>query len=194
MRTANSLVSNANTWRKEQVFAILDTLSNGQKPDTTSLAQNASRPIALGYSTEDLIFYRNMYKERSLSYHTDAQRAMAFVAKTNTQISRDGGHASQRQVAERKAACEDASWNAHRARTCTKFVEIVDGILESRKPVAPPPIAVTPITVMQEAPKPLTMKIKHHVKKVAQCRGEITLKGFADLKEFTENTALILSK
>jgi len=191
MGTINSLVTQANSWRKDQVFAVLDSLDHGHKPDTTSLEQNASRPMALGFSSEDLLFFRNMYAQKSATYKADADRAMAFVARTNVKISRDGGHATKEQVADRKEATADASWNAHRARVCAQFVEIVNEILSVLHAPAPAPT----VTVMQAAPapiKPIVLKVKHHVKKVAVCRGEITLKSFADLSEYKENTAMIL--
>ena len=81
------------------------------------------------------------------------------------------------------------------AGACARVIQAIHVELAARELAAHPPVTktvepakvetvalVTPEIVMKRRPKGL--------KKVPQCRGEITLQGFEALKEYQENTAM----
>ncbi len=58
--------------------------------------------------------------------------------------------------------------------------------------VEAPAVKPQTVTVAVEAPSPVVRKPKQHVKKPAAGRGEIRMSSFADLKEYQENTMLLM--
>jgi hypothetical protein len=190
--TIAGLIASANAWRKETAIAVIEALEKGQKPDTAALSQHASRPVALGFSDNDLAYWRDRFCSRMPEYDGMFNRAMATVKKLNVRGSRDP--LSQRDRTQRDAEMQDAKWARARMNACLDFNRIVTKVMEQREIAARPAPKVTPETVVivQAAPTPaptpvFKKKAKHVVKTAPKARCEIKLRGFEELREYQQN-------
>jgi len=193
MGTSSITISQANAWRRETTLTIVKALAVGGKPDMTPLALNASVPSEQGFSNADLEYSSAYYVARLPEYEALRHEAMTFVGSINTRAQRDGGRISAEDRARRDAALNDAAWACSRIKAVTTFSNTVDSIIETRAQEAEAHCVERFVAVMQAEPIRIVRVKKAAVKKVAVSRGEITLKGFGDLKEHVENTAMILN-
>jgi hypothetical protein len=203
MDTTKALISKSNQWRKETVIAVINALESGKTPDTSALAQNASRPVALGFSDSDLAYYRDHYISRLPRYLGDRDHAMSIVKRVNVNASRNGGRMSDQDRSKRDKALRDAQYLSASIKAIEEFNRIVVRIVEKREPprgwdkVKTSVPEVETVTIVQAASTPASTSVfkkkAKHITKQAICRGEIKLDSFAALKEYQENTAIMLS-
>jgi hypothetical protein len=199
----SDLIAQANAFRMKTLNALQNAAASGKAIDVTTLSVNASRPMALGFSLGDLRYAFDVMTSRHHTFSVNQANAESASVMLNTELSMYVAktYAQKRDKENLAATARRAGQAARMEATYASAAAKVLGAIYAeifRREVANAQASTKPVSVIAPQPvvtptKPISYKkpVKN-VRKVAQCRGEITLKGFDALAEYAENTAMIL--
>jgi len=195
----STMFQRSNEWRVNAIQQAVSGMMDTGVSSFEVLQQEASSPLALGFSTHDLQHFREYNSQKLSTIESMRSELLNEIALINKRASFDGGRLSAESRQKRDGKLKHAHWCSSLIKALNALIEAIDLEHDRRASAMKPVQAATPaVMVIEQAPTPAIKAVskraaaRQHKAVTKQPRCSISLSSLNELKEYFENTALAL--